>query len=219
MAQVPFRERFLWTFVTLCIFLVCSHVPLFGIVSSDSSDPLYWIRVIMASNRGTLMELGISPIVTSSMIMQLLAGSNFIEVDNSVKEDRILFAGAQKSRLSRCARGCLISNVSEIVFAIIMTTGQAFVQVMSGFYGDPYENGLGVCLLLVIQLVFAGMLIILLDEMLSKGYGLGSGISLFVSTNICETILWKSFSPSTYNTGKGSAHCWHCKVEDKCVRN
>jgi len=82
--------------VTLLIFLVCSQVPLYGIMSSDSSDPLYWMRVILASNRGTLMELGISPIVTSGTIMQLLAGSNLIEVDFSLKEDRILFSGAQK---------------------------------------------------------------------------------------------------------------------------
>ena len=42
----------------------------------------------MASNRGTLMELGISPIVTSGMIMQLLAGSKLINVDKKQKEDR-----------------------------------------------------------------------------------------------------------------------------------
>jgi len=68
-------------------------------MSSDSSDPFYWMRVILASNRGTLMELGISPIVTSGMIMQLLAGANLIDVDFSLKEDRGLFSGAQK-------RGC-----------------------------------------------------------------------------------------------------------------
>ncbi|RUP46920.1 SecY subunit domain-containing protein [Jimgerdemannia flammicorona] len=73
-----------------------SQVPLYGIMSSDSSDPLYWMRVILASNRGTLMELGITPIVTSGMIMQLLAGANLIEVDYSLKEDRALFSGAQK---------------------------------------------------------------------------------------------------------------------------
>lgn len=82
--------------MTLLIFLVCSQVPLYGIMSSDSSDPLYWMRVILASNRGTLMELGITPIVTSGMIMQLLAGANLIDVDFSLKEDRALFSGAQK---------------------------------------------------------------------------------------------------------------------------
>jgi protein transport protein SEC61 subunit alpha len=69
-------------------------------MSSQSADPMYWMRVIMASNRGTLMELGISPIITSGMIMQLLAGANIIEVDYSVKEDRALFSGAQKCKNS-----------------------------------------------------------------------------------------------------------------------
>lgn len=56
------------------------------------------MRVILASNRGTLMELGISPIVTSGLVMQLLAGSHIIEVDQSLKEDRALFNGAQKRK-------------------------------------------------------------------------------------------------------------------------
>ena len=71
------------------------QIPLFGIMSSDSADPFYWMRVIMASNRGTLMELGISPIVTSSLIMQLLAGAKILEVGDTPK-DRALFNGAQK---------------------------------------------------------------------------------------------------------------------------
>lgn len=53
------------------------------------------------------------------------------------------------------------------------------------------------------QLVLAGLVVILLDELLQKGYGLGSGISLFIATNICETIMWKAFSPTTINTGRG----------------
>ncbi len=57
------------------------------------------------------------------------------------------------------------------------------------------------CLLL--QLFVAGMIVLLLDELLQKGYGLGSGISLFIATNICETIVWKAFSPTTVNTGRG----------------
>ena len=69
--QIQFREKVLWTAITLFIFLVCCQIPLFGIMSSESADPFYWLRVIMASNRGTLMELGISPIVTSGLIMQV----------------------------------------------------------------------------------------------------------------------------------------------------
>ena len=47
-------------------------------------------------------------------------------------------------------------------------------------------------------------MLLLLDELLQKGYGLGSGISLFIATNICETIVWKAFSPATINTGRGT---------------
>jgi hypothetical protein len=78
--KVPFREKVLYTVVALFIFLVCSQLPLYGIRSASGSDPFYWARVIMASNRGTCMELGISPIVTSGLVMQLLAGSKIIEV-------------------------------------------------------------------------------------------------------------------------------------------
>ena len=50
----------------------------------------------------------------------------------------------------------------------------------------------------------AGIIVICLDEMLQKGYGLGSGISLFIATNICENIIWKAFSPYTIS---GQCHC------------
>merc|ERR1712142_1133546 len=138
-----------------------------------------------ASNRGTLMELGISPIITSGLIMQLLAGAKLIEVGDTPK-DRALFNGAQK------------------LFGMIITIGQAIVYVSTGMYGSPTEMGWGICLLIIIQLFIASLIVLLLDELLQKGYGLGSGISLFIATNICETIVWKAFSPTTINTGKGT---------------
>ena len=184
--KIQFKEKILWTAVTLFIFLVCCQIPLFGIMSSDSADPFYWVRVIMASNRGTLMELGISPIVTSGMIMQLLAGTKIIDVDQGLKDDRALFNGAQK------------------LFGMVITAAQAVTYVMTGMYGEPSELGAGICLLIIIQLFCAGLIVLLLDELLQKGYGLGSGISLFIATNICETIVWKAFSPTTINTGNGT---------------
>lgn len=96
------------------------------------------------------------------------------------------------------------------VFAMVISIGQSTVSVLSGFllliigqYGTPSEIGAGIALLLVLQLCFAALITMLLDELLQKGYGLGSGISLFIATNICETIVWKAFSPTTYNTGRG----------------
>lgn len=85
-----------------------------------------------------------------------------------------------------------------------MTFGQALVGILSGVYGNPSEIGAGICLLLVLQLTVAGLIVILLDELLQKGYGLGSGISLFIATNICESIMWQAFSPTTINTGRGT---------------
>jgi protein transport protein SEC61 subunit alpha len=184
--QIPFREKVLWTVITLFIFLVCCQIPIYGVQSAKSSDPFYWMRVILASNRGTLMELGISPIVTSSLVMQLLAGSRIIEVNQSVKEDRALFSGAQK------------------LFGILITIGEAVAYVVSGMYGDLGTLGAGNAILIICQLFFAGLIVIILDELLQKGYGLGSGISLFIATNICETIIWKAFSPTTINTGRGT---------------
>ena len=112
--KIPFNHKALWTATTLLIFLVMSQVPLYGIMSSDSSDPLYWMRVILASNRGTLMELGITPVLTSGMIMQLLAGAQLVEVDFSLKEDRVLFSAAQKreSRVGKAGRQAGVSLIS-----------------------------------------------------------------------------------------------------------
>ena len=89
------------------------------------------------------------------------------------------------------------------MFALILALGQATVYVPTGMYGQPRDLGAGICLLLIIQLVSASLIVILPDELLQKGYGLGSGISLFLATNICESIVWKAFSPTTVNTGRG----------------
>lgn len=138
------------------------------------------------------------------MIMQLLAGANLIEVDFSLKDDRALFGGAQKRELiSDTSRSKTTLTADFPVFAILISFGQATVYVLTGLYGQPKDLGAGICLLLILQLMIAGLLVILLDELLQKGYGLGSGISLFIATNICESIVWKALSPTTINTGRG----------------
>lgn len=185
--EIPFKDKFLWTAIALFIFLVCSQVPLYGIRSGTENDPWYWSRVVMASNRGTLMELGISPIVTSGLVMQLLSGSRIIDVDQNNKEDKALFNAAQK------------------FFGILITIGQGTAYVLSGMYGDVSRLGIN-AVLIVIQLFIAGILVILLDELLQKGYGLGSAISLFIATNICETIIWKAFSPTTVGGAGGTQY-------------
>lgn len=132
------------------------------------------------------MELGISPLITSSMIMQFFVGAKLISVNQNVPEDRELLHSAEK------------------LFGLLMTIGEAVAYVLSGMYGSVWEIGFINAGLLIIQLVLAGMIVLLLDEMVQKGYGLGSGISLFIATNICENIVWRALSPITIKSDHGT---------------
>ena len=179
--KISMKDRMIWTVIVLLIFLVCSQIPLYGIAKMGADDPRYWTRIILASNRGTLMELGISPIVNAGMIMQLLAGAKIIDIDQNNPEDKELYQGAQK------------------LLAILLGFFEAFAYVWGGMYGDLEKIGVICAILLIIQLTFASILVMLLDDIMSKGYGIGSAISLFIATNVCEDILWKAFSPMTTN--------------------
>mgnify|MGYP001969932643 CR=1 FL=1 len=96
------------------------------------------------------------------------------------------------------------SNGAQKLLGVLITIGEAVAYVVSGIYGDVSDLGAGNAILIILQLFMAGMIVICLDEMLTKGYGLGSGISLFIATNQCESIIWKAFSPTTVNTGRGA---------------
>jgi protein transport protein SEC61 subunit alpha len=179
-------DKLLWSGLALLVFLVCRQVPIYGVNLDNTPDPFYWMRVILASERGSLMELGMSPIITSGMILQLAQGTHMIDVDMDKKSDRQLFNSANK------------------VLALIMTVGQALVYVLSGMYGSVSALGPVNATLIVVQLTFAGVVVVLLDQLLSSGYGIGNGISLFIACNVCESILWKAFSPMTQNGPRGT---------------
>lgn len=77
----------MFTAVGLLIYLICSQIPIYGIERSHESDPLYWARVIMASSRGTLMEFGISPIISAGWIAQILSIMGLVKI-NSKKDEK-----------------------------------------------------------------------------------------------------------------------------------
>lgn len=185
---MPFRERAIWTGVVLLIYLICCQIPLYGVSLNASGDPFYWMRAILASNRGSLMELGISPIVTSGMVIQLLTAAKILQVNPESEEDSILY-----ERLEKFA-------------GIVIAFFEAVAYVWGGMYGDVDQVGMANCVLIVMQLVFASYMTILLDEMMNNGYGLGSGINLFIAVNMCETILWETFSPMTVRTDSGQEY-------------
>ena len=75
-------------------------------------------------------------------------------------------------------------NGAQKLLGILITIGEAVAYVASGMYGDVRDLGAANAILIIVQLFFAGIIILCLDELLQKGYGLGSGISLFIATNI-----------------------------------
>src|SRR3990172_9402546 len=173
--KVSFNEKLFWTALVLIVYLVMSEVPLYGIPQS-AQDQFSALRVIFASNRGTLMELGIGPIVTAGLILQLLAGSAIIKCDMGDPQDRSLFTSASK------------------VFSIGLTGIQASAYLISGMYGTGLAGA--TTIIIFIQLLFAGIVVMLLDELVQKGWGLGSGISLFIMAGVAQTILWQTFNPA-----------------------
>ena len=171
--KVGFNEKLFWTALVLIVFLVMTEIPLYGI-SGSVEERFGALRVIFASNRGSLMELGIGPIVTAGLILQLLAGSAIIDCDMSKPEDRGLFTVASK------------------FFSILLTGIQASAYIISGMYGSLAGT---TTIIIFLQLLGAGVLVMLMDELVQKGWGLGSGISLFIMAGVAQNILWQTFNP------------------------
>ncbi|KAL6634155.1 hypothetical protein ACP70R_026826 [Stipagrostis hirtigluma subsp. patula] len=180
---VPFGQRVLYTGMSVSVLLVCSHLPLYGVrYSPTGADPLYWVRTLLASNRGTLMELGVAPVVTAGTLMQLLTASKLL--GRADPADRELLDAARKA------------------LAMAIAAGEAAAHVLLGMYG-----GVGAIsgALIVLQLFSASLVVIFLDDLLDKGYGLrgASAISLLGATNTCGKVVWQVFSPVTVNAGRG----------------
>lgn len=171
--RVGFNEKLFWTGLALVLYLVMAQIPLYGI-AAGGEDPFQYLRIIFASQRGTLMELGIGPIVTAGLILQLLAGSGMIGCNFSDPKDRELFTVASK------------------FFTIVLFIVQASAYIIGGVYGtlDPRA-----AIFVFAQLLVAGLVLMLLDEMIQKGWGFGSGISLFILAGVAQSVLWWTFSP------------------------
>jgi preprotein translocase SecY subunit len=165
---VKFNEKLFWTGIALVLYLVMAEVPLYDIGLSGGTQ-LTYLRIIFASNQGSLMELGIGPIVTAGLILQLLAGAGMIGFDSSDPDDRALFTTATKA----------------------LTLVMIIVQASAYLYGGMLGTGLDIRVSIVIflELVAAELLLMLLDEMVQK-WGIGSGISLFILAGVAQIILW-----------------------------
>ena len=138
--EIKRQEKFIWTSIILFIFLICSQIPLYGIYKSEGSDPIYWMRAILASSRGTLMELGISPLITSSMIMQVLAGAKIIEVDQNLKADRELYEAATSPFTVTSERGIEYEGAIITAVHLLMTKKNKVEAIHRAFYRNNAPN-------------------------------------------------------------------------------
>jgi preprotein translocase SecY subunit len=183
--RVGFIEKIFWTGLVLILYLIMCEIPLYGLPISPrgAPDPFYLYRVIFASERGTLMELGIGPIVTAGLILQLLVGARLIGLDFSKPEDRALFTSMNKFL-------AVIMTAAHAIAFLFRPEIAATLTFMSALF-------------IFLQLILAGTLLILMDELLEKGWGIGSAISLFIAAGVAKSIWWLSFSPhSSFEVGK-----------------
>ncbi len=172
--KLTLQNRLMWCGGILLIYMIMGQTPLFG-ATTPEFDFLAFARVIFASQQGTLVELGIGPIVTAGLLMQLLRGSEILKFDFKKPEERGIFQTATK----------LVTYIVIIVESAVY----GFAVYGPGI-SDP-----SFLYILVAQLMGASIIIMFLDETIQKGWGLGSGISLFIMAGVAQQILWSIFSP------------------------
>jgi len=177
------RDKLFWTGVALFIYIICCQIPLYGPrVIEAGYDPLEYMRKMLASQKGTLMEFGVGPLFTTSMFLQLLRLGEAFTFDSSDRDHWDMWESFEKF----CVM-CLCAF-------------QASIAVYSGMYGDV---DMATSCLIVVQLTFAGYLVILFDDLLTRGYGFGSATSMYIACSHAERIVWDMFSPTTINLGSG----------------
>ena len=169
-------QRLKWTGFALLVFATLGIIKPIGLATTQQAAFLQNLQLITASKIGTLATLGIGPIVMASIILQLLNGAGVFKFDTQNANDRQVFQGLQK------------------LTAIFFCFFEAAIYVLSGFL--PAAPGVGNALLVILQLAFAALLLLYLDEIVGK-YGIGSGVGLFIAAGVSFNIMWGAFSWST----------------------
>lgn len=179
--HVHFKDKLWWTLGILMLYFALANVPLFG-MSQKSIDLFESYRAFFAGASGSLILLGIGPIVTASIVLQLLVGADIVKLNLSDPADQAFFQGAQKF----------------LVFIMIIL--EALPQLLGGYIQPDagLAQTLGVSLgvitfLLLIQIFIGGVLILFMDEVVSK-WGIGSGVGLFIVAGISQQLVTGIFN-------------------------
>ena len=157
-----FNKRLVWTGIALLLYLTLSHITAYG-VQPTSFEQFRFFEIVLGSKFGSLMTLGIGPIVTAGILLQLLTGSKIINWDMTKPENRKKFQAWNK------------------FLAIILSFAEAVAFVMFG--AVTTFGGLPIMIFVILQLAMGGLIVILLDDLVQK-WGFGSGISLFIAAGV-----------------------------------
>jgi len=171
--HVHFRTKMWWLVLILILYFILTNVMLYGLDQESTIDLFESYRAIMAGAQGSLMHLGIGPIVTGSIIMQLFVGAKIIKLDLSDEEDKAVYQGVQKLLVIIMI---VVESVPQ-VYGYLMPSDLLVTNV-----GDGWAK-----FIIVAQLCFGSYLVFLMDETVSK-WGIGSGISLFIAAGVAQQI-------------------------------
>jgi|HubBroStandDraft_1064217.scaffolds.fasta_scaffold00067_52 preprotein translocase subunit SecY len=191
--HVHFRTKMFWTIGVLLLYFLLTNIYLFGVDQATIIDLFASYRAILAGAQGTLMDLGIGPIVTGSIIMQLFTGAKIINLDLTDDEDKGTYQGTQKVLVVAMI---FIEAVPQ-VFGYISPSSSLVSSLGSASAG----NGMLLAQVIIIaQLVFGSYLVFLMDEVVSK-WGIGSGISLFIAAGVSQQIVQGTLNWVPQNPG------------------
>ncbi|HUI38132.1 MAG TPA: preprotein translocase subunit SecY, partial [Thermoplasmata archaeon] len=179
--HVQFRTKMFWVVGVLLMYFLLTNIYLFGVDQATVIDLFQSYRAILAGAQGTLMHLGIGPIVTGSIIMQLFTGAKIINLDLTDDEDKGMYQGTQKVMVV----AMIFVEAVPQVFGYLSPSNSLITSLGAA---SPGNGPLLADLVIVAQLVFGSYLVFLMDEVVSK-WGIGSGISLFIAAGVSQQIV------------------------------
>ena len=175
--HVHFKNKLLWTLAILILYFALTNIPLFGLNPANQDLFAAW-RALLAGASGSIIHLGIGPIVTASIVLQLLKGADILHIDTSETRGQVMYMGLQKILI-------LVMIVIEAAPNLVggfMTPDPA---IASQFFGG---NLFAVSIIIFLQICIGGVLIFFMDEVVTK-WGIGSGVGLFIIAGISQALV------------------------------
>ncbi|MFC3958695.1 preprotein translocase subunit SecY [Halovivax cerinus] len=194
--HVPFKRKLMWTGAILVLYFFLTNIAILG-TTGGGEDLFGEFRAILAGQQGSILQVGIGPIVTASIVLQLLGGANLLGLDTDDPRDQVLYQGLQK---------LLVVVMTALTAAPLVVAGSGFlVPAQQLTLGSLTFGATGVKLLMFAQIFVGGILILYMDEVVSK-WGVGSGVGLFIIAGVSQMLVAGFFA---FERGAGFFYTWY----------